>query len=268
MKLFLTIIIISLTNTLFSQKNNELKYSIGIKTFTPIYLTGSDKFYNDNWIIFEPQERTYFKYAFGLDFRYYFSSNVSAKLWGGISKRTLSEFSYDEFYNNCMGCGGELEKNSEEFKYNQTSYNFSIGINFSENINKFQLNTGIELSYLHTGKGNQDYIFWWMEYEDVNLPDSNYAYSKTTISSGNSYGIGLYIGLEYSISKHISIGTEFHQFMYYSIFKGTSTNEWTDYRRNLGTTTTFSEGESETKDNFKQIAFSTILPVLDIRYKF
>lgn len=267
--IILFFLLIVASSETYSQKNqNTTKLSIGLKTYTPIYLTGSDKFYNDNWILDSPQKRTYYKYAFGLDIKYYFNENISLKAWGGISNRSLKESSYNEFYNNCMGCGGELEKNSESFEYKQTSYNGNIGINFSENIKKFEINTGVELAYLYTGKGRQTYHLWWMEYEDVMLPDSNDTYSKTTISSGNSFGLGIYIGAEYNINKHFSIGTEFHQFMFYSIFTNKTINESKSYARNLGTLTSESAATTETKDNFRQFAFSTILPVLDIRFKF
>ncbi len=268
LKTILYTISIFLTSSTFAQKQSEeTKYSIGLKVYSPIYLTGSDKFYNDDWIT-APQKRTYYKYALGLDFRYHFSTNVSLKVWGGISNRSLKESSYDEFYNSCMGCGGELEKTSSYFEYKQTSYNGNIGINFSEQIKKFEINTGIELSYLRTGEGRQIANSWWMEYEDITLPDSNYTYTKTIISPGNSFGLGIYIGAEYNFSKHLSIGTEFHEFMFYSIFTGTTKGEYTSYARNLGTATTYYADKTETKDNFRQFAPSTILPVLEIKYKF
>lgn len=255
-----------LTNALFAQKNSDFKYSLGLRTYTPIYLTGSDKYYNDDWMIYQPQKRTYYKYAFGVDFKYFMTNNLSLSFWNGISRRSLHEESYNEFYNNCMGCGGELEKTSESFEYTQNSYNASLGLNFTESIRNFRLNMGIELSYLHTGKGKQEYVNWWMEYEDVNLPDSNYAKTNTIISSGNSFGIGIYLGMEYMLTKRLSVGVNLHEFLFYSIFTNSTTGNWTDYRRNLGTETTYNEGVFEAKDNFKQLAFSNLLPSLDIRY--
>jgi opacity protein-like surface antigen len=219
-------------------------------------------------MIYQPQQRTYYKFAFGLDFKYFLTNNISLSFWNGISRRSLMEESYNEFYNSCMGCGGELEKTSEYFSYEQNSYNASIGLNFTEIIRDFRFNMGVELSYLHTGKGKQEYVQWWMEYEDVNLPDSNYAKTNTVISSGNSFGLGINLGMEYMILKNLSLGINFHQYLFYSIFNKKTTGNWTDYRRNLGTETTYAEGVFEIKDNFKQVAFSNILPSIDLRYYF
>lgn len=260
-----TLLILLINIVAYSQNNNinESKYSIGIKTYSPIYLTGADKFYNDNWIT-DPQKRTYYKYAFGLDFNYHLTENISLIFWGGASQRTLNESSSGEGYNSY----GQLETNSSKYEYKQTSYNACVDLNFSEKIKKFEINTGLGLAFLHTGKGQQTLHTLWMEYENPALPDSNATDSKVIISPGNSFGLDFYIGTAYNISKHFSIGTEFHAFMFYSVFTNTSIEETNNYKRNWGTTTTFESVITETKDNFRQLAFSTVLPVFNIRYKF
>ncbi|MFM7567022.1 MAG: hypothetical protein ACKO4K_09765, partial [Flavobacteriales bacterium] len=98
-----------------AQGTVEHKYSVALRTYTPIYLTGSNKYYNDDWILTENSnyKRAYFKYAFGFDFSYFLSDNVSLNFWNGLSRRTLHEESYSESYN----LFGQLMTNSASFDY-------------------------------------------------------------------------------------------------------------------------------------------------------
>ncbi|MFM7663695.1 MAG: hypothetical protein ACKO68_04115 [Bacteroidota bacterium] len=249
-----------------AQGTVEHKYSVALRTYTPIYLTGSNKYYNDDWILTENSnyKRAYFKYAFGFDFTYFLSDNVSLNFWNGLSRRTLHEESYSESYN----LFGQLMTNSASFDYAQNSYNASIGLKFSESVKKFRVNMGIEISYLHTGKGKQVNSSCFMEYENVNLPDSIHSITATSISDGNSWGLGLSLGMEYRLTPRISLGVNVHEFLYYSLFNHSTISQWSAYSRNTGAPTIDQEGTNESKDNFRQLAFSSLLPSLDIRYYF
>src|SRR5688500_16110976 len=73
----------------------DLKYSVSAQVSTPIYLTGSDKYNNDNWVL-GGDERTYYKFGIGLDGKYYFNQNIALRVWAGWSERKLYEHSYYE----------------------------------------------------------------------------------------------------------------------------------------------------------------------------
>jgi hypothetical protein len=261
-------VFILMTQLAYSQKEKFEPYnSIGLKVYTPINLTGTDKFYNENWLLYARQSRSNYKYAFGLDIKHYFTENISFKLWGGISKRTIEESSYEEipFYPSGVT---EPVIVSENISYDQTSFNISPGINFSGKINKFEFNTGFELSYLHTGTGNLDYSGSLRQYVDPKTKDSLSILQNIDISSGDSYGIGVYIGAEYNIFNNLSAGVEFHEFLFYSVFNRNTNYDTRQYEKYGEFDPFINHENTQRKENFKQLSFTNLLPVFEIKYKF
>jgi len=253
-------------NSGFSQKkvNADPGFSIGVVTYSPVNLTGADKFFNDDWILPSRQSRTSTNYALGLEFNDNIAENISWKTWVGYSKRNITESSSVEqitFFNNYPVETQFIQSAT----YEQTSFNINSGINFRAKLNPFQINTGFELSYLHTGQGDQKVQSIYDFAPDTNAFTDYYKITDThEIPSGNSYGAGIFLGGEYNILKNFSIGAEFHQFLYYSVFTG-QTNASTTFEDPSGFSYSY---ESTSPNDFKQFSFSSVVPVILVKYKF
>jgi hypothetical protein len=263
----LTLVLICKLGISQTQDTNYCKLSIGIIGSTSIYIGGADKFFGDRWYIFSiknptEQKRRNYKYGYGVKIQYFFNERLSLKGIFGISQRHIIDRS--------LTINGTTTL-IDNYQYKQTSYNIMVGLNLSFNIKRFVFNSGLELAYLRTGVGNEKEV-----YEDINdsppdILDSSNITINTKISPGNSYGLGLNLGIEYNITKHFSIGAEFHEFAFYSVFNNNTSINSKHYSSSYYSPDliiTQSETNVNNKEDFGQFSFSTILPVLTINYKF
>jgi opacity protein-like surface antigen len=256
----------------FAQNASEKphRFSFGIYGSTPIYLTGTDKFFNDNWVLKEgnasiAQKREYYKYGYGITLQYFLDKNLSVRGVFGLSNRYLTEHYYSESQT------GEdtLKKDFRDFKYHQTSFSALVGLNYACRIQKFVINSGLELSYLRTGEGKQTHINWVSVNSPTVMSDSTYVKDKGSSTPGNSFGLGIYLGAEYNFGDHISLGVEFHQFGFYTVFKGETTDDIHTYTYTnhppdrITSDVTVSTAHS---DNFRQFCFSTVVPFVILKY--
>ncbi len=188
-------------------------------------------------------------------------------MWSGFSNRRISESTHfeSEYFNGMQNIPFNIK---EYINYDQTSFNINGGVNYSKSFGNFELNSGLELSYLHTGKGLQIYNGWQTEYANGELLDSTGISQTVNIAPGNSYGIGFYLGAEYNFLTHFSVGAEFHQFLFYSIFNNETNVEETYSFSSMGQPLYESSESSTIEEDFKQFSFSSILPVIELRYKF
>jgi hypothetical protein len=269
MKYKLTFIFILLACSAFSQlPGDSLKWSVGIQYFNPIYLTGTDRYFNDNWITGTSgngpdftYERKYYKNALGLSGSYALKEHLALKIGVGISKRHLTEITTDKFVDNT----GVLQKSKGNYEYKQASWNTMLGLNFSERFKKVEVNVGIDLAFLHTGKGKQVYHSY-VTFGDPATDSTDY-YIKGEVAPGNSFGVGFYLGMEYRFAKHFSVGIEFHEYAFYSVFKSGVTYDnlyYEDYNNQVLTMRRVTTEHIQ----FKQFCYSAIVPMLGVNYKF
>ncbi len=254
-----------ISDTAISQIKNYKKNTIAVLYYNPVDVGAADRFTSDEWILYGKQSRTNTKYAIGLEYKHYLSKSFALKFWGGIAERSIEETVTGEgvLYLDTSWYTGTV---TETGNYDQTSFNINAGINYSKSFGDFGLNSGFELSYLHSGEGeeNIDYVF------SANTNPGMYVYKDSyvnNISPGSSFGLGFFLGAEYDILDNLTAGAELHQFLFYSVF-----NDDTEYSNQNSVTLGeeyFSYSSSgKRKEDFKQFAFSSILPVIQLRYKF
>jgi hypothetical protein len=265
--IYLAVTFLSSSVTYSQKENSDPKNSLGLMFYNPVNLTGAGKFYNDDRLLYGSENRTSYKYAFGLDFKQYINENIFLKMWGGVSRRAISENFYDK-YDYLNGQQYVNQSSIQNIDYEQTSFNLNAGAGYSKSFGNFGLNSGFELSYLHTGKGEETYNRRIQEDTNGILLNSSSTSGTINIGSGNSYGIGFFLGAEYNIFKQLSIGAEFHQFLYYSIFDNSTQSEYIYAYIYPGISPFTSSEIEEYKEDFKQFSFSNIFPVIELRYKF
>jgi hypothetical protein len=200
--------LIFLTGLSFAQTASEpisieknYKWSIGVQINTVETIPGFAGYSGYFSTFFQNVNQVDKSFSTGILANYFINNNVSARIRIGITKRNMNEAP------DTTGVAGMLNGNYTYGNSSLTETNIHIapGLQWNTRKDKVALYGGIEIPYNIIGQIKTD---------GVGRKYTNYVLTSTinnsgTFTGGESYGVGVFTGINFYPCKRITIGTEF-----------------------------------------------------------
>ena len=271
-KLFLIILITCLTCLEATAQEKQPKLNISLGVSPPIKVDGMGKFFNEDWILdhsqdpgISPYDRKYFKINNLITFDYVIKQKLFLRLSGGVTIRKITEKMQSDttFVNPPLAPMDIVFK--QHLNYTQLNWNVSFGAGYRITGEKFSPYFGCELLFMRYGKGKQKGDYYYYAYDHSNPPPgiTNENTYTMTIPDGYGSGLGVFAGIDYSLSKSFLLSFEVSEYYMGVFFNGKT-----------ATHTIGSDAGVEydtwgyQKDTFRQFSFSNFVPSIKIKYSF
>lgn len=247
---------------LHSQKKiNEFR----LECYRPIVTNGMSFYYNDEWATYPLESdgsvynRNYRNIGFSATYiRHFEKFNAGVRV--GTVSRNLIETSVYKYADDQL---------NDRYTFNQEHLLGSIFIQRNESIKFLDLKLGLEIPYIHYGKGHTDFTRNIVNYENGNVwstTDLNWTFVSGT---GFATGLGINLGIAYKMSRKMSLGIELNKYLLYTEFsRPYSRHQYLKYKWTTPESEDIKEYHYTGTSTFKQTTFSLLIPRLFYSFHF
>jgi hypothetical protein len=147
--------------------------------------------------------------------------------------------------------------------YKQFLWQASPGMKFTNNFKRASIYTGFELPFIHIGDADQTESITTTQTNIYNQKNTGSSTTTAYIPGGYMVGAGTFVGLNFFVAKHVTIGPDLSFALYYSNLGGTYHQETITYNENNEPGAFF---VYENSNSLRQLAFSGLMGAINVNF--